>query len=177
MSVRLNPRGHFTPPISATSSVGVVHERVVPVLGWAVVDEDVHTAVDPDLERRREVDRTPNAGPTFAPHEHPLSHFHQISLASQPCMVLSDHCLLFSRRYDVTCQRMMSDPTKVSTGLLAVLGRRDAFCVLQPARRVGWWSASCCWGRGPRTLIRRGADLALLWWPVIAGCSSIAAEE
>lgn len=53
--------GTVQPP--ATADVALRHEPLVdelvePVLGWAVVHEDVHTAIDLDLEWGREEHRT-----------------------------------------------------------------------------------------------------------------------
>jgi hypothetical protein len=53
--------------------VGFTHERVVPRLRRAVIDEDVHATVDCDLERRREVHGAPQARAALAPDEHPIA--------------------------------------------------------------------------------------------------------
>ena len=62
--------------------IGFGHELVVPRLWRAVIDEDVHAAVDRDLKRRRKLDGAPHAGATFTPDEHPIAVFHVHSLAA-----------------------------------------------------------------------------------------------
>ena len=52
------------------------------MLGRAVVDEDVDATLDGDLEGRRVVHGTPEAGPTLTPDQHPFARLHGASLSA-----------------------------------------------------------------------------------------------